>query len=243
MVPPFVWRAGGGSCITCASNQFMKATPEVSDTVLKGGLDVAARMLKEGKPPGEAIDAAVKHIRARESLSMLDEARVRDWLAYELPNAVRAANTDSEPEEKSEADASAVLYQKVGSGQFSPVGKPPFIIPPLWLYRLIDGQTARKLSADCITRRKIIVVASAAVFLLVGLFPPWVQTFDLNSTHTRTTAGYSFIMSPPPPTEYSYSIGIQLDTSRLGIELACVLAISIAAWFLFGGEKKSSRKS
>jgi hypothetical protein len=243
MASPFDCRAGGGSCIICPSNQFMKVTPEVSNTVLKSGLDVAARMSNAGKPPGEAIDAAVKHIRSRESLSMLDEARVRDWLVYELPNAVRAASTDSKPEEKTDADESTVLYQKVGAGQFSPVGKPPFIIPPLWLYRLIDGQTARRLSADCIARRKIIVVASAAVFLLVGLFPPWVQTFDLNSTHTRTAAGYAFIMSPPAPAEYSYSIGIQLDTPRLVIELACVLAFGIAAWVLFGGEKSSSRKS
>ena len=109
----------------------MKATPEVSRLALNGGLDVAARKLKEGRPPGEAIDAAVKHIRARETLSMLDEARVRDWLASELPNAVRAASAGSEPEEVSEADESSMLYQKVGPGQFSPVGKPPFIVPPL----------------------------------------------------------------------------------------------------------------
>ena len=30
-------------------------------------------------------------------------------------------------------------------GLLTPVGKPPFIFPPLWLYRLIDGQTARRL--------------------------------------------------------------------------------------------------
>jgi hypothetical protein len=220
----------------------MNPLPDVSRAVLNSGLELAAQAVKKGKPSDKAIDAAVQHIRFREGLSMLDEARIRDWLASELPNAVRAGSADSKPEKKSEADASAVLYQKVGPGQFSPVRKPPFIFPPLWLYRLIDRQTARKLSADCIQRRKIIVVASAVAFLLAGLFPPWVQTFDLNSTHTRTAAGYAFIVSPPPPSEYSYSIGIQLDTSRLWIELACVLAISIAMWFLFGGDKKINRK-
>jgi hypothetical protein len=221
----------------------MNPSPDVSRAVLDSGLELAAQVVKKGKPSDKAIDAAVQHIRSRESLSMLDEARVRDWLANELPNAVRTANADSEPEGKPEANASAVLYQKVGPGQFSPVGKPPFIFPPLWLYRLIDGQTVRKLSADCIKRRKIIVVASAVAFLLAGLFPPWVQTFDLNSTHTRTAAGYAFILSPPPLTEYSYSIGIQLDTSWLWIELTCVQAISVAVWFLFGSDKESNRKS
>ena len=221
----------------------MNPLPEISRAILNSGLDNAVHTVKRGKPFSEAVDAAVQHIRSRESLSMRDEARVRDWLSGELPNALRAAGPRVEPQEQPEANVSEDLYQRIGPGQFSPVGKPPFIFPPLWLYRLIDGRTTTKHSAECLQRRKIIAAVSGFAFLLVGLFPPWIQTFDLNTTHTRTDAGYAFLLSPPAPKEYSYSIGIQLDVSRLWIELACVMGISVAAWFLFGSEKKNSRKS
>jgi len=176
----------------------------------------------------------------------LDEARVRGWLERELPGALRRA-TDASPPEENSADeipeAARQLYQMTGPTQFTSVGKPPFIFPPLWLYRLIDGQTARKLSASCRQRRKIIAAATAVAFLIAAAFPPWIQTYDLNSTHTQSDAGYAFITSPPPPRDYSYAIGIKLDQPRLAIEFAGVLAAGVGAWFLLGGEKKDDRKN
>lgn len=220
----------------------MNPTPEVSQSLLNSGLEVAVRACAVGQPSAQAVAAAVQHIRARHALSMREEARVRDWLERELPQAIRHASAASQPEEKPADDAARQLYRMTGPTRFTPVGKPPFIFPPLWLYRLIDGQTARKLSPGCIRRRKIIVATASLACLLAGLFPPWIQTVDLNTTHTQTDAGYAFILSPPTPREYSYAIGIRLDNSRLHLEVVCLLAASLAAWFLFGGEKKNDRK-
>ncbi len=220
----------------------MKPTPEVSQSLLNSGLEAAVRACAAGQPSGQAVAAAVQHIRARHALSLRDEARVRDWLERELPQAIRHASATPQPEEKPADNAAKLLYRMTGPSRFTPVGKPPFIFPPLWLYRLIDGQTARKLSPDCIQRSKIIVATASLACLLAGLFPPWIQTVDLNTTHTQTDAGYAFILSPPPPREYSYSIGVRLDQSRLQLEAACLLAASIAAWCLFGGEKKHGQK-
>lgn len=221
----------------------MSSQPEVSPAILNSGLAVAASACQKGEPTAWAIDSAVKHIRTRQALSMLDESRVRDWLQRELPAALRAKPAEAKPEEPAPVAAANQLYRMTGPTKFTAVGKPPFIFPPLWLYRLIDGQTVRKLSADCIQRRKIIVATAAVLFLVAGLFPPWIQTYDLNETHTQSDAGYAFLLSPPPPRDYTYAVGIKLDRTRLTVELACVLAVGIGVWFWFGGEKKNSGKS
>ncbi len=223
----------------------MHPTPEVSAALLSYGLEMAVQAAASGQSSSQAIAVAVQHIRARQALSLRDEAKVRDWLERELPQAVRNASNVYATEEKTDdgvADAARQLYRMTGPTKFTAVGKPPFIFPPLWLYRLIDGQTARQLSPDCIRRRKIIVASAALAFLVAGLFPPWVQTVDLNTTHTQTDAGYAFLLSPPVPKEYSYAIGMRLDNARLQLEMACVLAASVGAWFWFGGESRTHRK-
>lgn len=220
----------------------MNQTPEISQSLLASGLAMAVNACPSGQSADQAIAVAVQHIRARQSLSLRDEAKVRDWLEQQLPQAICQANATSKTEEKTAGDAAQQLYRMTGPTKFTAVGKPPFIFPPLWLYRLIDGQTGRKLSPGCIRRRKIIVSGTALAFLLAGLFPPWIQTVDLNTTHTQTDAGYGFLFSPPAPREYSFAIGIRLDDSRLRVEVAGLLAASVAAWFLFGGEKKNGRK-
>lgn len=212
---------------------------------LDSGLELAARAVSAGSSSPQAIDAALQHIRSRQALSMLDEARIRDWLERELPQATRPTRPAPEPEANPATeipDAARQLYRMTGPTRFSPVGKPPFIFPPLWLYRLIDGRTSRQLSPDCLKRRQIILLSAALACLLAGVFPPWIQTVDLNTTHTQSDAGYAFILTPPAPREYSYAIGIRLDHSRLRLEAGCLLAATLAAWFLFGREKKGDRK-
>ena len=65
-----------------------------------------------------------------------------------------------------------------------------------------------------------IVIVTAIVFVLAGLVPPWVQTYD------RGDAGYAFILTPPK------NVRVRLDTSRLMVEWACILAVAGVVWFL-----------
>lgn len=73
--------------------------------------------------------------------------------------------------------------------------------------------------------QKLILLCGAVVFVFCGLFPPWL--YISYQGHTRS-AGYSFILSPPP-NEY----GTRLDLSRLTVEWACNLAATAAGWMIF----------
>lgn len=219
----------------------MKTAPDFDRDLLNRSLQAGARELQHGHSLAYALDTAVQSIRDRQGLSMLEEVRLREWLQDELPDFARTQKDTDRADEATDDEPVAELFQQTGPHHFSPVGKAPFIFPPLWLYRLIDGRIARKLEPQTVLRRKIIAGGGAIAFAVAGLFPPWIQTFDLNTTHTSIDAGYAFIGSPPEPKEYSFCIGIKMDTSRLLIELACIFAVTIAVWFLFGGEK--SRKT
>lgn len=92
--------------------------------------------------------------------------------------------------------------------------------------------------------QKFILLCGAVVFVLIGLFPPWLYTYDVTATHSRSNAGCSFILSPPLPRGNNNDYGIQIDMSRLLIEWACVLAAIGAAWMIFIPRKptKEQRK-
>ena len=85
--------------------------------------------------------------------------------------------------------------------------------------------------------RKITLAVAAAAFVLAGLFPPWLKTFDAQAIHSRRNAGYAFILSPPEPEGHRPYDGIQLDTTRLLIEWSCILVFAGTAWFLCGVSK------
>ena len=93
------------------------------------------------------------------------------------------------------------------------------------VWRLIKRIGAQKFTLFC----------GAVVFVLCGLFPPWLYTHDSTGTHSRSNAGCSFILSPPLKLGMYVTAGIQLDTSRLLIEWACVLAATGAGWLLTTG--------
>jgi GYF domain 2 len=88
-------------------------------------------------------------------------------------------------------------------------------------------------------KRKLILVLGVVAFLACGIFPPWVYVMNNEGLHSQTDAGYGLILTPPAPrdrpdlpfvSEPLYSS--QVDMSRLGIEWACICALSAAAWFL-----------
>jgi CheY-like chemotaxis protein len=91
--------------------------------------------------------------------------------------------------------------------------------------------------------QKFIVLCGAVAFIWCGLFPPWLYTFYQTGTRdeagmrSQTDAGYYFILTPPPPLDRHPAYGVKLDTSRLLIEWACILAVSGAAWAIFGTQR------
>jgi hypothetical protein len=129
-----------------------------------------------------------------------------------------------QPEQQSQ---SSTLYREVAPGKFEPV-KPES--PALRFYKRLRN-------------RKIIVALAAVAFTLAGLFPPWLNTFTTNAgLLSRWDAGYSFILSPPPPKKTAPYWGAQLDMTRLLVEWSCIFVAGSAAWFLFRAPRHSARE-
>lgn len=131
----------------------------------------------------------------------------------------------------------------------APPAKTPLAIPVLGVTLLLTALAACAILAWRLMKRvgvqKGILICGAVVFVLCGLFPPWLYTYDVTGTHSRSDAGYYFVLTPPgPKPSYGNSTGIQLDTSRLLIEWACILAATGAGWVIFIPRKpaKEQRK-
>jgi hypothetical protein len=69
-------------------------------------------------------------------------------------------------------------------------------------------------------QRKILLIG-LAVFLLIGLYPPWTETYYSAKYNSEQPKGYSLIFSPP--TTYLPQ-GIKIDVTRLVVQ-----------WILAGG--------
>ena len=105
------------------------------------------------------------------------------------------------------------------------------------------------------SRARIVCLTALGMFILACLFPPWLDTFDLNGRgggHSRKPAGYYFIARPPPPEEPprdstgpdvpdfgqdSYAVavakryyGVQIDLTRLAVEWAALAAATGLVW-------------
>ena len=60
-----------------------------------------------------------------------------------------------------------------------------------------------------------ILVASAVIFIAMGLFPPWTYTLDAESSHREKPAGYTLIIALPAPEARAAAFGVRLEISRL----------------------------
>ena len=67
------------------------------------------------------------------------------------------------------------------------------------------------------SQRKILI-GGLLVFLFLGLFPPWVYTFNAQSVHAERPAYYAFIALPPNPERDAPAFGVSIDMSRLVIQ-------------------------
>jgi hypothetical protein len=81
---------------------------------------------------------------------------------------------------------------------------------------------------------RTVYIGTLTAFVLTCFFPPWLNTFDHNGQyggHSRKSAGYCFIATPPTP-QSSPFYGVQIDFTRLAIEWLCLAAITGAGWLL-----------
>jgi len=81
-----------------------------------------------------------------------------------------------------------------------------------------------------ITRiQKVVACCGVGLFVLMGLFPPWLYTLDVTGHHWNKDAGYAIIFSPSNPSPHGDYVGIRVDTQRLLIQWVCVATMTGAA--------------
>lgn len=64
-----------------------------------------------------------------------------------------------------------------------------------------------------------------AALVLVGLFPPWTQTFSANGIKSEKPIGYSLVLSPPAPEDEAVIYGVKIDVPRLATSLIALSAL------------------
>jgi len=69
-----------------------------------------------------------------------------------------------------------------------------------------------------------ILIVAGAIFVGMGLFPPWTHTFNAESGHHEKPAGYALIVAPPKPEFHKAFFGVRLDISRLLIQWVVLFA-------------------
>lgn len=81
------------------------------------------------------------------------------------------------------------------------------------------------------SQRKILM-GGLLLFLFLGLFPPWVYTFNYQSVHAERPAHYAFIAWPPEPKMGGFAHGVAIDISRLLVQwLVLGAAIGFGMFF------------
>lgn len=79
-------------------------------------------------------------------------------------------------------------------------------------------------------KKRRLLQVGIAVAVLMGVFPPWTDSFHYEQLHSQGAAGYAFILDPPK-TEMLHSITI--DVSRLLVQWVVVgLAVGCGMLFL-----------
>jgi ribosomal protein L40E len=100
------------------------------------------------------------------------------------------------------------------------------------LFKIYIPNRANQERHDVAKKQLTVVVLGILVTILMGLFPPWNYTIDIQSIHFERPADYAFILSPPVPpssidTQYSKIYGLHLDVIRLSIQWLLVIFITI----------------
>jgi hypothetical protein len=109
--------------------------------------------------------------------------------------------------------------------------------------RLFAARCHRKEKAMNLTTKQRIVAFASVILVIAAVFPPWVYTFDRTGSHSRSSAGYGFILWPPKPKDTGPFFGVEIDGARLAVEWACILVAAGAVWFCFGNISASEGQS
>jgi len=81
------------------------------------------------------------------------------------------------------------------------------------------------------------------MYIFMGLFPPWVYTFDFKSTHSENPAGYSIIFDPPwPEDDVDRGYGVHIDMSRISVQWITLAIVTAGALLLVSGSRKETLK-
>jgi hypothetical protein len=80
------------------------------------------------------------------------------------------------------------------------------------------------------SRRRKTLGVGFALFVLMGLFPPWEYTFNAEwqgvPIASSRPAGYALIFLPPKPLGSSYVHGVRLDFGRLLVQWVLVAGVT-----------------
>lgn len=82
-------------------------------------------------------------------------------------------------------------------------------------------------------KQKIVLWIGLIVFLISGIFPPWVQVFDDGKTYNEKDQGYHFLMKPPEvifdsdtyAEWYKMQFRMKIDIARLIIQWIIITVI------------------
>ena len=89
-------------------------------------------------------------------------------------------------------------------------------------------------------KQKVALWAGIAVFVLMGLFPPWGRVKHSISPEI-ISCGYCFVGTPPAAGEFDK--GYRVDSQRLLIQWAMVAAVTGGAIVTLKGRKTGARES
>jgi len=87
-------------------------------------------------------------------------------------------------------------------------------------------------------KQEVVLWIGTAIFVLMSLFPPWLYTYDalVYGLHTQKPIGYFWLFSKPQPSDSNYA-GVSIDCSRLLIQWAIVVVVTVGLIYIFKDKK------
>lgn len=91
--------------------------------------------------------------------------------------------------------------------------------------------------------QKRVAFIGIVLFTLIGLFPPWTYTIDLQSMHSERPAGSYFLFDPPAPRVLDtpslgvqWGSGVKLDVSSLAVRWVLVATVTCGLILVLRGK-------